>query len=244
MRPSLRLLSIPAALCTLGLCASCGGGVSAGGLSGKTADQVIVLTQAAIAQEGSFHFIDVSGSGNKSQRLTGDASNGDGQQTLVDPDGGLYVRRVGSVIYLKGSEIVLEQSLKFTASEAKSNAGKWIEITSKESPYQTVAKALLPSSEITPYIPVNSLTVGSPKELGGHDVVPVTGSAPSTDGASATATIYVSTASPYVPVGATLTGTGTTKNDTEEATFNEWGEGVTTTTPSPVVSYSSITSAS
>jgi hypothetical protein len=243
MRLHLRPLSIVAAICVLALCAGCSSGPTAGGLSGESANQVISVAQAAIAQAGTFHFADVTGSGSKAQTLSGEAGKGDAEQSLIDPDGDLFVRLVGSAIYLRGSADVLVSALGLSSTVAAQYSGKWIKIASKDIPYQTIAKTLLPESEVTPYIPVSGLTVGSPRVLGGHDVVPVSGKSESSNGNSAVATIYVSTSAPYLPLDGTLKGTGSEKNDSEEATF-KWSGKVAVTAPPGAVAYSSLTSTS
>ncbi|MFZ0667129.1 MAG: hypothetical protein WAM97_15365 [Acidimicrobiales bacterium] len=243
MRLHLRPLSILAAIGVVVLCAGCSSGPSAGGLSGESANQIIDAAQAAMGREASFHFADVTGSGSKAQTLSGEAGQGEAEQSLIDPDGDLFVRQVDSAIYLRGSADVLVSALGLSSTTAAQYAGKWIEITSKEVPYETVAKTLLPTSEVTPYVPVSGLTVGAPRVLGGHDVVPVSGQSESSNGNTAVATLYVSTSAPYLPLDGTLKGTGSEKNDTEESTFR-WAGKVSVPAPSGAVAYSSLATAS
>lgn len=222
--------------CLIGAC----GGPSAGGLSGKSAAEVIALAQAAATKEGSFHFIDQTGSGSKTQRLVGDSSADEGEQEVKGPNGDLEVRLVDSVIYVNASELVLSEAFKLTADDADVYAGKWISLQKSDAPYETVAKALAPTSEIAPYTPVANLKVGSISTIRGISVVAISGTAPNIAGAKAIATLYVSTSAPYVPVGGSLVGTGSDKNQSEVVAFTAWGEKVRPVAPSGTTPYSTL----
>ena len=221
------------------LVAACGG-PSAGGLSGKSAAEVLALANAAETHEGSFHFIDQTGSGSKIQRLIGDSSSDSGEQQVTGPNGDLEVRLVDSVIYVNASELVLSEAFKLTADDADVYAGKWISLQKTDAPYETVAKALAPSSEITPYTPVASLKIGSVSTIHGRSVLAISGTAPTVAGAKAIATLYVSTSAPYVPVGGSLVGTGSDKSQSEVVAFTAWGEKVKPQTPSGATPYATL----
>jgi hypothetical protein len=173
--------------------------------------------------------------------LTGYYSGGNASQTLVGPDGELNVLSIGKTAYLKGGAAVLKDALKLSSPIANANAGKWIEMTQGDTPYETVLKTLLPASELTPYIPVSGFKVGSATTLHGYTVVPVSGTAESTNGAVADATLFVSTSSPYLPISGSLTGTGDESGNTELAVFS-WGKAIPhQNAPTSSVSYSSLT---
>lgn len=187
------------------------------------------------------HFLDqTTQSGKTNQHLIGDVSTTNGQEELSNPDGVLYVRHVGGTIFVKGDALVLENALDLSSAVASKNAGKWISLERTNAPYETVAEALLPTAELDPYIPSGHLKVGNPQNLHGHEVVPVSGSAPAAAGAAADATIYVSVSSPHVPVGGSLVGTGSHKDESEVAVFDSWGETVRVSAPSGAIAYSSI----
>jgi hypothetical protein len=230
------LLPILAIACLACAC----GGPSAGGLAGKSASEVLALAQAAAQKEGSFHFVDQTGTGKNEQRLVGDSASNAGQQVVSGPNGLLDARLVDSVIYVTGSEAVIGAALKLTDAEAAKYAGKWISLQKTDSPYETVAKALDPSAELTPYTPVGNLKVGNVSTLRGRSVLAVSGTASEVAGASATATLYVSTSAPYVPVGGSLVGTGSQKGDSEVVAFTAWGERVRPTPPASATPYSSL----
>jgi hypothetical protein len=71
----------------------------------------------------------------------------------------------------------------------------------------------------------------------------VSGSASSAAGAQAIATLYVSTTSPYVPVGGSLVGTGSQKSESEVVAFTAWGESVHPQAPASSTPYSLLAAA-
>lgn len=237
----MRKLAIVATLLVVPVVAACGG-PTAGALAGKSAEQVIQLAQAAANQKGSFHFVDETGTGSSAQVLTGDVSGADSEEQVKGPNGTLAVRLLGSTIYVQASTLVLENALKLPASVASKEAGKWISLRPTDAPYQTAVKALEPDSEVAPYIPAGDLKVGSVTTLRGENVLAVSGTASTTAGAPAVATIYVSTTAPFVPVGASLTGTGSKSSDNEVVAFAAWGETVHPSLPTGAVAYSSLKS--
>lgn len=222
-------------------CLTCAcGGPSAGGLAGKSASEVLALAQAAAQKEGSFHFVDQTGTGKNEQRLVGDSAAESGEQVVSGPNGLLEVRLVDSVIYVTGSDAVIGEALKLTDADAAKYAGKWISLQKSDAPYETVAKALDPSAELTPYTPVGNLKVGNLSTLRGRSVLAISGAASEEAGASSIATLYVSTSAPYVPVGGSLVGTGAQNGDSEVVAFTAWGERVRPTVPTGATPYSSI----
>jgi hypothetical protein len=237
-----RLIVVPFlfAICLAGAC----GGPSSGGLAGKSASQVLALAKAAEAKEGSFHFVDQTGTGSQGQTLVGDTSFSAGQQQVRGPNGVLEVRLVGKTIFVNASELVLQDALKMSSGLATKFAGKWLSLQPTDAPYQTVAEALLPASEIGPYTPASDLKLGSVTTLRHQNVLPVSGTAPSSSGASATATLYISTTAPYVPVGGSLVATGSDKSESEEVAFTAFGESVKPVAPTGAISYAAITPSS
>ena len=235
----MRRLAIVAILLLVPLAAACGG-PSAGALAGKSAGQVIELTQAAANQKGSFHFVDETGTGSDVQVLTGDISGTNGEEQVKGPNGDLNVRLEASTIYVQASAAVLESALKLPASVASAEAGKWISLSPTDAPYQTAAKALEPTAELAPYIPAGDLKLGSVTTLRGKNVLPVSGTAGTAAQGQAVATVYVSTTAPFVPVGASLAGTGAQKNETEVVAFTAWGEAVHPVVPTGAIAYSTL----
>ncbi len=221
------------------LAAACGG-PSAGALGGKSAQQVIALAEAAAAKEGSFHFLDETGTGTNAEDLSGDIGAVDAQEELKGPNGLLEVRLVDGTIYVNATASTLTYSLKLSTSMASAHAGQWIRLERTDAPYQTVAKTLGPAAELDDYVPVANLKVGSVSTLDGRNVLAISGTAPPPVSAHVTATLYVSTNAPFVPVGGTLSGTGAQKNEGEAVAFSAWGEAVHPSVPPGAVAYSSL----
>ncbi len=214
------------------------GGPSAGALAGKSSAQVIQLASAAAQHEGSFHFVDQTGTGSNLLTLTGDISHVAGEEELKGPNGVLQVRLVGTTVYVNASALILESTLKLKASLATANAGKWISLVRTDAPYQAAGKAMEPTQELASYIPAGNLKIGDVTTINGHDVLAVSGTAPAAAGAQANATLYVSTTAPFVPVGGTLNGTGAQSTETDAVAFTAWGETVRPSVPAGVVPYS------
>jgi len=237
----MRRLVVVAPLLLIPLAAACGG-PSAGALGGKSAQQVVALARAAAAKEGSFHFVDQTGSGSSAQILTGDISGAAAAEEANSPSGVLQVRLVGSTIYINATASTLIYSMKLSATTASAHAGQWISLETTDAPYQTAAKALDAGAELNSYIPSGNLKLGSVTTLRGRNVLAVSGTAPPSAGAHVVATLFVSTTAPFVPVGGTLTGTGAQKSQGEEVGFTAWGETVRPPVPAGAVAYSTISS--
>jgi hypothetical protein len=219
--------------------AACGGS-SAGGLSGKSAAQVLSTAEAAATKKASFHFVDESGTGKDIERLVGDVSNQNGQELLTNPYGSLEVRLVGSTVYVSGNAKSLEVALGMTSLVATQYQGKWISLVAADAPFSSVSQAMLPSAELQDYVPSGDLVIGQVTTLHKHQVLPVSGAAPSTASGKATATLYVSTTAPFVPIGGILTSTGSTSSNDEDVAFTSWGESIDYKAPSGSVAFSSI----
>jgi hypothetical protein len=99
---------------------------------------------------------------------------------------------------------------------------------------------MLPSAELDDYVPSGDLVIGQVTTLHKHQVLRVSGAAPTNTSGKGAATLYVSTAAPFVPIGGVLTGTGSTSSDNEEVAFTSWGEPIDFKAPSDSVAYSSI----
>jgi hypothetical protein len=236
----MRRIVVIACLLFVSLTAAACGGSSAGGLSGKSAAEVLSIAEAAAKKGASFHFVDQTGTGKDAERLVGDVSNQNGQELLTNPYGSLEVRLVGATVYVTGNAKSLEVALGMTTAAATKYSDHWISLVAADAPYSAVARAMLPSAELQDYVASGDLVIGQVTTLHKHQVLPVSGTAPSTASGKGIATLYVSTTSPFVPVGGILTGIGTTSSDNEEAAFTAWGETIDYSAPSNSVAYSSI----
>ncbi len=236
----MRRIFVVVCLVFVSLTAAACGGSSTEGLSGKSASQVLSVAQTAAKKDASFHFVDESGTGKDVERLVGDVSDQNGQELLTNPYGSLEVRLVGPTIYVSGSAKSLEVALGMSSLVATKYATQWISMVAGDAPYSSVAKAMLPSAELGDYLPSGDLVTGQVMTLDKHQVLPVSGTAPTTTSGKGVATLYVSTTAPFVPIGGVLTGTGSTGSDNEEVAFTSWGESIDFKAPSDSVAYSSI----
>jgi hypothetical protein len=236
----MRRIVVVACLLFVSLTAAACGGSSAGGLSGKSASEVLSIAEAAAKKDASFHFVDQTGTGKDAEHLVGDVSNQNGQELLTNPYGSLEVRLVGAMVYVTGNAKSLEVALGMTTAVSTKYADHWISLVAADAPYSAVARAMLPSAELQDYVASGDLVVGKATTLQKHQVLPVSGTAPSTASGKGIATLYVSTTAPYVPIGGILTGIGSTSSDNEEAAFTSWGETIDYSAPSSSVAFSSI----
>lgn len=238
------------ALCLLAsvalLAAACGSSADTqmGSLQGKSAKQILALAYAAINHAGtSFHFVDQTKAGDKTVTLVGDDTTFGSDQVLSGDAPALEVRRGSSpLIYVRGAATALVDALGLSQAVASSHAGQWIVLNPSDGPYQKVATALGPQSEIGNFVPQNPLHLEASRPIAGHQVVDVVGAAPSAAdaGAGATTTMIVPTEAPYTPLGAVLRFHHGSSSGTEAVLFGRWGEHVTEVVPTPVVQYGSL----
>jgi hypothetical protein len=227
------------------LVAACGSsGPTAGSLSGKSAHEILSLTDAAIkTSDSSFHFVDESQVGSKTTTLTGDDTAAGATQTLSGDVSALTVeRRANGTVFVRGAAEALQNALGLSPATATAQAGKWIELRSGDAPYSAVTAALAPKNELDSFVPVAPFTLGAPRSFHGRTVIGVSGTAPASaaNGEGHVVTLYIPTEAPYAPVGATLTfGTGTSAG-AEAVVFNRWGQRVDPPVPAGAVLFSSL----
>jgi hypothetical protein len=204
-----------------------------------SATQVLATSTAAAHQVGSFHFVDKDGSGAEAGLLVGDSGNTAAQQTLTIGSNVLDVRLIEDLVYMRAGATALQSVLGLSTAKASAEAGKWLSISPKEKGYAQIVKTLRPNSELDSYIPQAPLSLGSVTTLHGTTVLPVTGVA-TPDAASGavntSATLFVSTRAPYLPVGGTITGTDVNgRRQSDQVAFTHWGERIQPAVPSGVV---------
>lgn len=191
-----------------------------------------------------FHFVDQDGSGTEARLLVGDTGTVAAQESLSGAGGALDVRLVNDVVYLRAGSETLETVLGLSATEASSRSGRWLSVTRRDKAYDQIVQTLKPAAELDSYIPQAPLTLGASTRLHGTAVVPVTGMAPAsadTGALNARVTLFVSTTAPYLPVGATLTGTDVHgRRQSEVVAFTAWGEQARPVVPSGAVPVASV----
>jgi hypothetical protein len=102
--------------------------------------------------------------------------------------------------------------------------------------------ALYPA--IVQLAPVGNLTLTAPTTRDGQQVVGVRGSVRTSTGSTAkgTATLYVTTATPTLPIAYSAEAVDDGETATETGTFSSWGEAVRFKVPTDSVAFSSIPS--
>lgn len=242
IKRKIRVPLLLAACVPLSLLTACGSG--SGGLSGKSAQQVLRVSLAAARDGGSFHFVDRNGSGKQTRLLVGDTGTVNAQQSLTAGGSSVEVRLVKEVAYIRAPSESLEAVLGLSAPKASAEAGKWLSVTSGDKGYGQIVKALAPASELNSFVPKSPLVLRSPTTLHGVSVLPISGAASAgaaTGALNAQATLFVSDQPPYRPVGGLLTGKDVHgRSQTDEVAFTRWGEVIRLGTPSGAVSVATI----
>lgn len=233
LAPSLLAVAIVAAGCSSSSSSSTGN---------PKAASLITKAQSAAAQAGSVHIVDVTKIGTKAETLTGDISSTAAQEVLVV--GGqvvLQVRLVSSAIYVETSSAsVLQSSLGLTSAQATAYAGKWISLTSADSPAASIIQSLSISAALNVYYPKTSAAqlLGT-KTIDGVEVQPIQSSTSPSKGTTELTTLFVNKKND-LPVAANLIAKNSTTTETKEAAFTQWGVPVTVTAPTGAVAYSSL----
>ena len=193
----------------------------------------------------SFHFVDKDGPGAQAGLLVGDTGTRAAQQTLSGAGAALDVRLVNEVVYIRAGSATLESVLGLSAAMASAEVGKWLSVTKGENGYSEIIHTLTPGAELDHYLPQVPLTLLAATTLHGVPVLPVTGAASSSAASGALdakATLYVSTRSPYLPVGGSLTGTDVHgRQQSEVVAFTHWGRQARPSVPSGAVAVASLT---
>jgi len=220
-------------------------GRSTGGLSGKTATQVLALTVAAAKSQGSVHLGNTNTSG-PAGGGTYDVSASEGQQTVTGgTQGNADLLVVPAHGYLKGDAAFLQNSFGFPASVASLYAGKWISFVPSDPGYQQVVDGDTLSSALVESSPTGALTLTLTRTLDGQTVEGVSGGLPhdiSQAGAKGSQVLYVSTTAPYLPVEVVTSGSLDGQSGTTVVTFSRWGESISIVAPSGATPVSSISS--
>jgi hypothetical protein len=214
------------------------------GIQSESASQILSTAVAAAHSAGTFHFVDKEGSGSQTRLLIGDASAVAAQQTLSSKEVQLNAALVDGVAFIRAGSATFTTLLGLSTTMATQESGKWVSVSKGEKGYVQIVQSLEPGAELDGYIPQSPLDVGKQTTIHGVAVIPVSGTAPAGDssaGLPVVATLFVSTRSPYLPVGGALGGKdvhGRTQKD--EVVFTKWGETVHVSAPGGAVSLASL----
>jgi hypothetical protein len=242
------LLAITAAACTSSSTSSTSTSAGAapkaqvGALNGKTPAQILSAATAAARKADSAHYVLTAVSGKNSQSIVGDSSTQEAQQTLSQGTQHIQVVYIGGVAYVQGNAAALTTDLGFAATVATSYANKWIAVHKTDSLFKSLVSAVTLTSTLNQLNPSGTLTLTNPTTVAGRQTIGVKGGLPGPpqSGITGTATLYVATSAPTVPLKLTGTATQGTQHVTETGTFSDWGKPVHLTTPTGAVAFSSV----
>ena len=230
-----------AVILAVGLVVVLGGGN--GGLSGKTANQVLATTVAAAMAKGSVHLTTTNSKG-ATGGGTYDIGLSQGQQTVYDGgQGNAEILVLPGHAYVKGDGPFLQNSFGLSASSASQYAGKWISFVPSDPGYQQIVAGDTLSSALIESTPTGTLTLTPARTLDGRAVVGLSGGLPRDDlqsGAKGTQVLYVSKAAPYLPVEVVTSGSLDGQSGTTTVTYSLWGESLSIAAPAGATPASSI----
>ena len=197
---------------------------------------------------GSFHYVSRFTSRGSTQTIVGDAGLSSGKQVItIGPDTST-VLVIGTACYFQGNARQLVDQLGLPAGVAATYAGQWISLAPGDAPYQSVYVAVTTNSAIT-----NNITFAPHQESGaskrsGYRVIGITGpitndtASGQTQPAKGTASLYVTSSSPHLPVEYTENGRVGKVASKLDLTFSSWGEPIALSTPPGAAPYSSLSS--
>ena len=250
-RPRLRPRRWAAALVVIGVAVvatACGSGSPEGALAGKSASQIVSTSISAYHHQQSLRFVTRTVEGSQEQTQLGDVSDRAAAETVRSgKDPVVEAVLVQQVAYLQAGTQLLKSVLGLPSAAATAHAGSWISISPGDSAYQSVSSSLTPTAAIQLFVPQEPhLTVLGTTQFNGQQTVAVSGSpaATSPSGTTATVTLFVSTASPYLPVGATLVVKSTSGKVVERqaSLYGRWNQKVEPVAPKNATPVSSLTS--
>jgi len=213
-----------------------------GALAGKTPAQILSAANAAANKAGAAHYVLTAVQGKESQTITGDASQNEGRQSVVQGTQHIQVVYVGGVAYVQGDSGGLTSAMGMTASVAKTYANKWIAVHSTDSLFKSIVSAVSLAGTLEQLNPSGKLTLTKASTVGGQQVVGVKGGLPGTpqSGVTGTSTLFVSASKPTVPVKFSGTASEGTQHVVDTGTFTNWGKALNLSAPAGSVAYSSL----
>jgi len=230
-------------LASLGLLATaCGGGGAPSALAGQSAKQVLTTSLAAARTSGSVHFTLLGKQSGKTETIVGDASATDGREVITVGALSVEAEVTGGQAFIEGNVGGLEDQIGLSAAQAQTYAGKWISIATTDSPYASVTKAVTIASTLTQIEPNGHLSLTAATTKAGRSVIGVSGGlpGPATKGTTGSATLYVSSTRPTVPIVFTAEQTTGGVRETDVGTFSRWGQPVQIPVPTSTVAFSSL----
>jgi hypothetical protein len=237
--------TLPLALAALALAAACGsggGGAATGVLGSKTAKQVLASAVVAAKKSGTVHFKLLGTESGQTESIVGDASSGDGREIITAGSVKIEALVVHGAAYVEGNTGGLEDQMELSATDAATYAGKWISVASTDAPYASLTKAVTLASTLSELQPTGKLSLTAATTKAAHAVIGVHGGLPGSPvkGTTGSATLYVSTSHPTVPIVFDATETSSGTKETSVGTFSKWGKPLNLVAPTATVAFSSL----
>jgi hypothetical protein len=213
-----------------------------GSLSGKTAAEILTAATASAKKTGSAHYVLTAVEGSSSQTISGDASETQGQQTVVQGAQKIEVIYTGGVAYVRGNSGGLTSAMGFTAAVAATYANKWIAVHSTDSLFKSIVSAVTLAGTLAQLNPTGDLTLTAPTTVAGRKAIGVKGGLPGTpqSGVTGTTTLFVAATDPTVPLKFSGTAAEGTEHVVDTGTFTNWGKPLQLVVPAGAVAYSSV----
>jgi hypothetical protein len=234
---------LPLGLVLLAFLAACGGGGggATNALQGKTASQVVSAALAAAKASGSVHFDVKAKASTQTETIVGDASATDGRETISGDGLTIEAEVIGKEAFVKGNAGALEDEMGLTGPVARSNAGKWISISSTDKPYASITTAVRLKGTLSELDPTAPLALTGTATRAGQSVVGVRGGLPGTaSGTTGTATLYVAKTSPNVPIVFDVEESSSGTKQSEIGTYTDWGQPLQLVAPTSTVAFSKL----
>ncbi|HEY5024346.1 MAG TPA: hypothetical protein VII76_05160 [Acidimicrobiales bacterium] len=195
---------------------------------------------------GSFHYVSQFTSGGQTQTTDGDAGASSGKQVITIGSDTFTVLVVGSACYFQGDAQQMVAQLGIPVSIASAHAGQWISLSPGDLPYPAVYVAVTTGSALRANIDFAPRLESGTSRRAGYRVLRITGPMTNevvngqTHRARGTASLYITTSHPYLPVQYTQNGKIDAVASKLVMTFSKWGEVVAVSAPKGAVSYASL----
>jgi hypothetical protein len=213
-----------------------------GDLQGKTPAQILAAATAAARKTGVAHYRLSAVEGKNSQIITGDASQTEGQQSIVQGTRHIHVLYTGGVAYVQGDAGGLSSAMGFTSAVAASYANKWIAVHSSDSLFKSIVSAVTLAGTLEQLQPTGTLTLTGTTTVAGREAIGVKGGLPGPpqSGVTGSTTLYVATSNPTVPLKLSGAANEGAQHVVESGSFTNWGKALHLVAPTTSVPFSSV----
>jgi hypothetical protein len=196
----------------------------------KTPSQILVIAAAAMNQAGSVHLLGTVSFPGLHGTVMLDSADDESTQTIVVGAARETDLVFGTSVFLRGNAADFFKSFHVEHSPL---VDQWVQVPSRNSNYESTLSGELFASLTRQTVQLDDVKNLGARTFEGQPVVAISGKLPSSrvfPGASQT--VYISTASPFLPIGYGDTFNELGKSGTALGLFTKWGESVNVTRPS------------